>query len=51
MSRQYWGEIPEKPKCELIIPNVMMDIERCMDKFCLTEYADESDTELTENIV
>lgn len=51
MSRKHWGEIPQKSKHEQVIPNIMMDIERCMDKFCLAEYPDESDTELTENIV
>lgn len=52
MSKNYWGEIPHKRKFEQVIPNnIIMDIERCMDKFCLSEYTDESDTELTENIV
>lgn len=51
MSKKYWGEIPQQKYERQVIPNIMMDIERCMDTFCLNEYADESDRDLTENIV
>lgn len=51
MSRKLWGEIPPLKKQEHIIPNIMIDIERCMDKFCLAEYPEESDADVTENIV
>lgn len=51
MSKKYWGEIPPKKKHDQAVTNIMADIEKCMDQFCLAEYQDESDIELTENIV
>lgn len=51
MSKKHWGEIPLKRRHEQVVPNIMADIERCMDQFSLAEYQDETDTELTENIV
>lgn len=51
MSRKHWGEISEEEIHIQAIPNIMSDIERCMDTFCLSEYEDETETELTENLV
>lgn len=51
MNREHWGELPPKRKYEQGIPNIMADIERCMDSFCLSEYSDDTETGLVENIV
>ncbi|KAJ8941137.1 hypothetical protein NQ318_004256 [Aromia moschata] len=51
MTTKHWGEIPKSPRSDFFMPDVTADIERSMDKFCLSEYQDETDVQTTEQII
>lgn len=51
MATKHWGEIPKKTLNDSIIPDVTVDIERSMGKFCLSEYEDEDDIKKTDKIM
>lgn len=41
---KHWGEIEQKP-ADVYIPDVSLDIERSMNKFCLAEFDIEHDVD------
>ncbi|XP_057661034.1 STAGA complex 65 subunit gamma-like [Diorhabda carinulata] len=47
----HWGEIEPKPASVFTIPDITTEIEKSMDKFCLSEFDDEVDREKVEDIV
>ncbi|KAJ8917099.1 hypothetical protein NQ315_012589 [Exocentrus adspersus] len=51
MSGPHWGEIPKPPVSDFFLPDVTADIERSMDKFCLSEYNDDTDAPKTDKLL
>lgn len=49
MNTTHWGEIPKENND--YVPDVMPDIERSMDKFCLAEFEDDDVPVRNEKIV